>query len=112
MTPEAIWVKLAEEISLDELESWIVEEGWSLGPADPARVIHDAIVLSIAEHDHGDLTESQLRDDVRHQLRTIRVRYAGSPSDRLSTTVSTSTEAITSTTPVSAVGRAREEAFA
>lgn len=117
MTPEAIWSKVAEyldgETPIEVLAGWLEEEGWELGPADDARPVHDAALLSIAEFDHGDISEPQLREDFRRLLRTVLVRYTpGHAAGEERRTTTTASAAVTSKPPFSVAGTRRAAALA
>lgn len=57
---------LAGEAALAEFRAWFIEEAWNIdkrATAATARLVHQ-IELLLAEHEHGDWTEAELRREL------------------------------------------------
>lgn len=57
---------LAEEISLDSFEDWFVQRSWNMHKDSDlvAQRLAYAVELRLAEHDSGQLSESELRKEL------------------------------------------------
>jgi hypothetical protein len=58
---------LSKEMSLDQLEDWLVQRSWNMhkDSGEEARKLASAIELRLAEYSSGHLDESGLRDELR-----------------------------------------------
>jgi len=72
---------LSGEISLDELEDWVVTRTWDVdktGDWEGADLAH-GIELLLAEYTNGHRSEEELREQFHAMLSTIHVSTGGSP---------------------------------
>ena len=66
---------LAEEVSLDNFEDWFVQRSWNMHKDSDlvAQRLAYAVELRLAEHDGGQLSESDLRKQLLQLSRAVLV---------------------------------------
>ncbi len=84
---------LLDEISLAELEEWLVSESWDVHKHRDQGVqdLVYGIELLLAEHSSGHRTEEELREEFRKLLSTVHVQASLGPGQATFTTGSSST---------------------
>lgn len=92
-TRERLARYLANEISLDEFEDWLVQASWDahLDSEQPAQRLAYAIELKLAEFSSGHLREEELREELRLLAEERTVCLWGGPQPAVVTSTGTST---------------------
>jgi len=84
---------LLGEISLAELEEWVVSETWNVhqtGDQSTQDLVF-SVELLLAEHSSGHRTEEELREEFRKLLSTVHMQASLGPGQAIFTTGSSST---------------------